>query len=91
MLDHVAQFKDADPAVEPGAPLGFVNWEAPPVRIHPKGPGDSYDAAVLGGPDPESSVVSPLLVSYARTETSRISNREAMWYPGAQAVSARLP
>jgi len=75
LVDQVAQFTDA----APGTLVGLVNWDVPPVRIQPNGPGDSYDAAVLGGPDPESSVVRPLPVSYCRTETSRISNRDAMW------------
>src|SRR5262245_48450564 len=52
----------------------------PPVRTQP--------ASWLGGPSPESAWVSPRAVSYCKLLVSRISQREAMWNPLAQAVGA---
>src|SRR5204862_4441015 len=55
----------------------------PPLRIQPM--------MLVGGPTPLSSELLPRTVLYDKLEVSKISGREAMWYPLAQPVTALLP
>src|SRR5262249_11163810 len=86
LLDQAAQLATAESV----ASLGSLNWEGPPVRIHPEAPGRP-GVPCMGGPDPESSLLNPSFVSYSSAETSRSSNLEAMGNPRAHASTAWLP